>query len=284
MRNRIDITEVEAGTKIRAKYLRALENEEWDLLPGPTFVKTFLRSYADYLGLDSRLLVEEYKQRYERPSTMELTPFAPRAGARRAGESAAGARSSARRSGWCSCSCWSSARSTRSAAGATTTRAASARPTRSRRRRRRRSRRAKKKKRCGAHACHPPDRAHRRRQRLPRRCQRARADRQRGAAGGRSDAALPRQALPGLVRQRPGADAGGQAGRSTSPTARRRSATRCGRASGRASCPSRGGRPAREGRDPHHRHRGAVGDHLRPQRAVAVGAPARARRRHRPRS
>jgi cytoskeleton protein RodZ len=83
MRNRIDITEVEAGTKIRAKYLRALENEEWDLLPGPTFVKTFLRSYADYLGLDSRLLVEEYKQRFERPATMELTPFAPRPGGRR---------------------------------------------------------------------------------------------------------------------------------------------------------------------------------------------------------
>ena len=82
MRNRVDITEVEAGTKIRAKYLRALENEEWDLLPGPTFVKTFLRSYADYLGLDSRLLVEEYKQRFERPSTMELTPFAPRPGGR----------------------------------------------------------------------------------------------------------------------------------------------------------------------------------------------------------
>jgi cytoskeleton protein RodZ len=83
LRNRVDITEVEAGTKIRAKYLRALENEEWDLLPGPTFVKTFLRSYADYLGLDSRQLVEEYKQRFERPSTMELTPFSPRSGGRR---------------------------------------------------------------------------------------------------------------------------------------------------------------------------------------------------------
>ena len=75
MRNRIDIADVEAGTKIRAKYLRALENEEWDLLPGPTFVKTFLRTYAEYLGLDPRLLVEEYKLRYERPSAMELTPF-----------------------------------------------------------------------------------------------------------------------------------------------------------------------------------------------------------------
>ena len=81
MRNRVDITEVEAGTKIRAKYLRALENEEWDLLPGPTFVKTFLRSYADYLGLDSRLLVEEYKQRFERPSTGGADPVRAAAGA-----------------------------------------------------------------------------------------------------------------------------------------------------------------------------------------------------------
>ena len=54
MRRRIDMTEVEAATKIRAKYLRALENEEWDLLPGPTFVKTFLRTYAEYLELDPK--------------------------------------------------------------------------------------------------------------------------------------------------------------------------------------------------------------------------------------
>jgi cytoskeleton protein RodZ len=83
MRNRIDITEVEAATKIRAKYLRALENEEWDLLPGPTFVTTFLRTYADYLGLDSRNLVEEYRQRYERPSTQDLKPFGTNLGGRR---------------------------------------------------------------------------------------------------------------------------------------------------------------------------------------------------------
>jgi cytoskeleton protein RodZ len=84
LRGRIDIGEVEAATKIRAKYLRALENEEWDLLPGPTFVRTFLRTYADYLGLDSRLLVEEYKQSYERPSTQELSPFPSARGGRRA--------------------------------------------------------------------------------------------------------------------------------------------------------------------------------------------------------
>src|SRR3954462_3328834 len=83
MRSRIDITEVEAATKIRAKYLRALENEEWELLPGPTFVKTFLRTYADYLGLDARNLVEEYRQRYERPSQHELTPLRPNLSGRR---------------------------------------------------------------------------------------------------------------------------------------------------------------------------------------------------------
>ena len=83
MRRRIDMTEVEAATKIRAKYLRALENEEWDLLPGPTFVKTFLRTYAEYLDLDPRLLVEEYRQRYERPATQDLTPFGPGMGSQR---------------------------------------------------------------------------------------------------------------------------------------------------------------------------------------------------------
>src|SRR3979409_2463271 len=78
MRARIDVSDVEAETKIRAKYLRALENEEWDLLPGPTYVKSFLRSYADALGLDGRMLVEEYKLRHERLSDSELQPISPR--------------------------------------------------------------------------------------------------------------------------------------------------------------------------------------------------------------
>ena len=77
MRARIDISEIESETKIRAKYLRALENEEWDLLPGPTYVKSFLRTYAEALGLDARLLLEEYKLRHERLSDIELQPIAP---------------------------------------------------------------------------------------------------------------------------------------------------------------------------------------------------------------
>lgn len=92
MRARIDITEVEQATKIRAKYLRAIENEEWNLLPGSTFVKSFLREYADYLGLDARSLVEEYKLRYERPSEHELAPISPQLGRDRRGSGPSGPR------------------------------------------------------------------------------------------------------------------------------------------------------------------------------------------------
>jgi helix-turn-helix protein len=75
MRARIDVSEIEAQTKIRAKYLRALENEEWDLLPGPTFVKSFLRTYAQALDLDGKALVEEYKLTFEHPGEGERAEF-----------------------------------------------------------------------------------------------------------------------------------------------------------------------------------------------------------------
>jgi cytoskeletal protein RodZ len=83
MRRKIDINEVEAATKIRAKYLRALENEEWDILPGPTYVKSFLRTYGEYLGLDVTLLIEEFKRRHEHPSDLDQLPITPPLDARR---------------------------------------------------------------------------------------------------------------------------------------------------------------------------------------------------------
>jgi cytoskeleton protein RodZ len=82
MRQRLDIADVEQRTKIRAKYLRALENEEFGMLPGPTFVKTFLRTYAEMLGLDPHVLVEEYRASYEGEDELELQPLAPPSAAR----------------------------------------------------------------------------------------------------------------------------------------------------------------------------------------------------------
>jgi cytoskeletal protein RodZ len=83
MRARIDVSEIEAKTKIRAKYLRALENEEWGLLPGPTFVKSFLRTYAQALGLDAKAILEEYRLRFEDPAEATLEPIVSRPDRRR---------------------------------------------------------------------------------------------------------------------------------------------------------------------------------------------------------
>jgi cytoskeleton protein RodZ len=77
MRAKIDINEVEARTKIRAKYLRAIENEEWDLLPGDVYVKSFLRTYGDFLGVDTRQLLDDYRRHYDRPPDHEVRPITP---------------------------------------------------------------------------------------------------------------------------------------------------------------------------------------------------------------
>ena len=77
MHAKIDINEVEVRTKIRAKYLRAIENEEWDLLPGEVYAKSFLRTYGEFLGLDTRQLVDDFRRRYESPPDQELRPIAP---------------------------------------------------------------------------------------------------------------------------------------------------------------------------------------------------------------
>lgn len=63
-RRQLTWEQVEAETKIRAKYLRALEDEEFDSLPSGTYVRGFLRAYASYLGLDGRLFVDEYASRF----------------------------------------------------------------------------------------------------------------------------------------------------------------------------------------------------------------------------
>jgi hypothetical protein len=83
LRQGLDFPELEQGTKIRAKYLRALEDEQFDVLPAQTYVKGFLRSYAEYLGLDGQLYVDEYNSRFvvgeeEQPSRPRRSAPQPR--------------------------------------------------------------------------------------------------------------------------------------------------------------------------------------------------------------
>lgn len=65
-RRRIDLVIAEQDTKIRSKYLAALETEDFDVLPGPVFVRGFLRTYSRYLGLDAQLFIDEYNARFGR--------------------------------------------------------------------------------------------------------------------------------------------------------------------------------------------------------------------------
>ena len=58
----VGLPEIEQRTKIRARYLRALEEEQWDLLPGEAYVRGFLRTYANFLGLDGAAMSDEYQR------------------------------------------------------------------------------------------------------------------------------------------------------------------------------------------------------------------------------
>lgn len=74
VRQRLEHRDVELATKIRARYVRALEQEEFAILPGDTYIKGFLRAYADFLGLDGQLYVDEYGSRFTSDSRDDRSP------------------------------------------------------------------------------------------------------------------------------------------------------------------------------------------------------------------
>lgn len=61
-RRKLSLAEVEAETKIRARYLQAIENEDWDQLPEDTYARAFIRTYGRFLGLDGEGLAEEHRR------------------------------------------------------------------------------------------------------------------------------------------------------------------------------------------------------------------------------
>jgi transcriptional regulator with XRE-family HTH domain len=75
VRRTLTLRQVEEDTKIRVKYVQAMENEDWDVMPGATYVKGFLRTYATYLGLDADVIIAEFRSR-DLPAAPESTePF-----------------------------------------------------------------------------------------------------------------------------------------------------------------------------------------------------------------
>jgi cytoskeleton protein RodZ len=73
-RRQLELADVEAATRIRTQQLEALERERFELLPPDPYRRSFLREYADFLGLDGDLYVHEYDLRFRPPEPTPPTP------------------------------------------------------------------------------------------------------------------------------------------------------------------------------------------------------------------
>ncbi len=58
----MDLAEVAASTKIQVRFLHAIEDEEWDLLPSDFYARSFVRTYAAHLGLDEAQVLEDLRE------------------------------------------------------------------------------------------------------------------------------------------------------------------------------------------------------------------------------
>jgi cytoskeleton protein RodZ len=68
----VELSEVEAATKIRVKFLAAMEQDSWEELPAPVYARGFLDIYGRYLGLDQRALLERYSETVETGSAQPI--------------------------------------------------------------------------------------------------------------------------------------------------------------------------------------------------------------------
>ena len=57
----LSLDDVEKGTNIRKLYIKAIEDGNYDKLPGEVFLKGFIKTYGKFLGLDGQKLIEQYK-------------------------------------------------------------------------------------------------------------------------------------------------------------------------------------------------------------------------------
>jgi cytoskeleton protein RodZ len=73
-RRKLDLSDVAEATKIRARFLRALEEEEWGQLPGDAYARAFIRTYASHLGLDGEEMAERQRRLSGSVRPSELLP------------------------------------------------------------------------------------------------------------------------------------------------------------------------------------------------------------------
>jgi transcriptional regulator with XRE-family HTH domain len=79
-RRGVDLDEVHAATGIRPRYLRAIEQEDWEGLPEEFYARSFIRKYAVFLGVDPEPLVAEYRRQRGTTGARPGAPTSPFAG------------------------------------------------------------------------------------------------------------------------------------------------------------------------------------------------------------
>jgi len=74
LEKKLTLEEVEIATKIRKKFLQALEENDFSKLPSYSFGRGFLKNYAEFLGLSSRPILAIFKRDFGRPEITQKLP------------------------------------------------------------------------------------------------------------------------------------------------------------------------------------------------------------------
>ncbi|ADQ60589.1 helix-turn-helix domain-containing protein [Lactobacillus delbrueckii subsp. lactis] len=69
----LSISDIEKATKIQSRYLEAIENSDFDKLPGDFYVRAFIRQYAQIVGLDGKELLSQYQGEVANEVTSEVS-------------------------------------------------------------------------------------------------------------------------------------------------------------------------------------------------------------------
>jgi len=69
----VTVSEAGQATKILAKFIEAMESDDFGALSAPVYAKSFIKMYAQYLGLEPRPLVDEYLEQYAPKKKMQLS-------------------------------------------------------------------------------------------------------------------------------------------------------------------------------------------------------------------
>lgn len=74
LERKLEISDIERETRIKDAFIKYLEEGKYDKLPGPSYAQGFLKNYADFLGLDTNVILALFRREYDAQHERELLP------------------------------------------------------------------------------------------------------------------------------------------------------------------------------------------------------------------